>query len=223
MAAGAARRRVRRRVGQTDCLAEAQALSRIEAALRRAARDLDTLDRRWALVGGLAVSARTEPRFTRDADLVVFVSDDRDAEALVLALQRLRYRVVAAVEQEATERLATVRLSPEGETEYGVVLDLLFASSGIEAEIVGAADVLEVLPGLRIPVAQRGHLIALKILARDDRTRPQDVGDLRALLKDARTEDVASARRALALVVERGFHRGRDLVTDLETLVRSAE
>jgi len=31
----------------------------------------------------LAVSVRTEPRLTRDADLAVLVADDRDAEALV--------------------------------------------------------------------------------------------------------------------------------------------
>jgi len=77
-------------------------LTRIEATLARAAADLDALGRRWALVGGFAVSARTEPRFTRDADLAVRVTDDRDAEALVLALQDRGYRVLSAVEQEAT-------------------------------------------------------------------------------------------------------------------------
>jgi hypothetical protein len=58
-------------------------LSRAEAALRRIAADLRELGRRFALVGGLAVSARTEPRLTRDADLAVLVADDRDAEVLV--------------------------------------------------------------------------------------------------------------------------------------------
>ena len=32
-----------------------------------------------------------------------------------------------------------------------MVLDILFASSGIEAEVAEMADVLEVLPGLRVP------------------------------------------------------------------------
>jgi len=88
----------------------------------RAAADLDALGRRWALVGGFAVSARTEPRFTRDADLAVLVTDDRDAEALVLALQDRGYRVLSAVEQEATGRLATVRLAPQWETGRGLAL-----------------------------------------------------------------------------------------------------
>ena len=38
----------------------------IEAALRRVAADFGAAGRRWAIVGGLAVSARAEPRTTRD-------------------------------------------------------------------------------------------------------------------------------------------------------------
>jgi len=41
----------------------------LEAALRRVADDLDKSGRLWALVGGFAVSARVEPRFTRDVDM----------------------------------------------------------------------------------------------------------------------------------------------------------
>lgn len=59
------------------------------------------------------------------------------------------------------------------------MLDVLFASSGIESEVVGSAELLEVLPGLTVPVARIGHLIALKVLSRDDRDRHQDIADLR--------------------------------------------
>lgn len=44
-------------------------MNRLEAALRRAADDLDKSGRRWALVGGFAVSARVEPRFTSEVDI----------------------------------------------------------------------------------------------------------------------------------------------------------
>jgi hypothetical protein len=37
----------------------------LTAALRRASEDLNRSGLRWALVGGFAVSARAEPRFTR--------------------------------------------------------------------------------------------------------------------------------------------------------------
>ncbi|MGH7277846.1 MAG: hypothetical protein ACREJG_04085 [Candidatus Rokuibacteriota bacterium] len=95
-------------------------------------------------------------------------------------------------------------------------LDALFASSGIEAEVVTAADALDVLPGLRAPVATSGHLIALKVLARDDRMRPQDRVDLVALVAAATPADLAQAREALALIEQRGFHRGKNLAAELE-------
>jgi hypothetical protein len=147
------------------------------------------------------------------------VADDREAEALVRDLLPHGYRVAGLVEQEATRRLATARLIPGAEDEKGVVLDLLFASSGIEPEIVAAAEILEVAPGLRVPVATIGYLIALKVLARDDRTRPQDRLDLVALLAAAAPSDVDQARAALAQITERGFQRGKDLVRDLEDLL----
>lgn len=201
---------------KTRRVAPSAPLSRLEAILRRAARDLDDLGRRWALVGALAVSARAEPRFTRDIDLVIAVASDDDAERLVRDLQARGYRVQAIVEQEATLRLATARLMPADEDETGVVLDTLFASSGIESEIVAGSETLEILPDLRTPVATTGHLIALKILARDDRLRPQDRVDLVALVAAATPADIEQARSAIALVTRRGFHRGKDLVADLE-------
>ena len=194
-------------------------MNRLEVVLRRAVLDLADLRLRWALVGGLAVSARTEPRFTRDVDLVIAVPGDPDAEQAVHALQRRGYHVQALVEQEAAGRLATARLVPPSEDEAGIVLDVLFASSGIEPEISEAADALEILPGLRVPVAGVGHLLALKLLSRDDRTRPQDRVDLAELLRVATRADIDGARRAVALIHARGFQRDRDLSRDLERLI----
>ena len=190
-------------------------MSHAEAVLRRIVGDLRDLRRRFALVGGLAVSARTEPRLTRDADLVVLVTDDQDAEALVNGLQSRNWRVVAAVEQNAARRLATARMALAGEDARGAVVDLLFASSGIESEIVDGADPIEAVPGFAVPVARMGHLIALKVLARDDRTRPQDRVDLAALLARADAAALTEARASLELIARRGFGRGRDLLAGL--------
>jgi hypothetical protein len=119
------------------------------------------------------------------------------------------------VEQEAAGRLATARLVPPGEGETGVVLDVLFASSGIEPEVAAAAEVLEILPGLRVPVASAGHLLALKLLSRDDRTRPQDRVDLGALLHVATPADLDEARHGVALIHARGFQRDRDRLSEI--------
>ena len=126
---------------------------------------------------------------------------------------------MAAVEQAAVGRLATVRLTFAGEETSGPVADLLFASSGIEPEIVSSAEPIEVVSGFMAPVARSSHLIALKVLARDDRTRPQDRVDLAALLQRADAEELNQARQALALVTQRGFARGRDLTTALDSAI----
>ena len=195
-------------------------MTRLLAALLRATRDLRDLGQRWALVGGLAVSARAEPRTTRDVDLVVAVSGDPQAEKLVRDLRARGYTLVEHLEQDATGRLATVRFIAPGEDEEGVLVDLLFASSGVEPEIVARAEEIEIAAGISLPIATTGHLIALKLLARDDRNRPQDFDDLRALLEEASPEDVGQAREALQLVIERGYDRGRaDLLEQLEQLV----
>jgi hypothetical protein len=190
----------------------------LEAVLRSAALDLAELRLRWALVGGLAVSARTEPRFTRDVDLVIAVTDD-GAEQAAHALQRRGYRVHSLVEHEAAGWLATARLVPKGGDEAGIVLDVLFASSGIEPEIAESAERLEILPELRVPVASVGHLLALKLLSRDPRTRPPDQVDLVQLRRVAQPGDIDAARDAVALIHSRGFQRDRDLVRDLERLL----
>ena len=96
-----------------------------------------------------------------------------------------------------------------------VVVDLLFASSGIEAEVVAGATRLEVLPHLTAPVASTGHLIALKVLA----GRNQDLTDLEALIPGASASDLDLARGAVKLIQERGFNREQDVVADLEKLV----
>lgn len=50
----------------------------LEAMARRMQRALEERGRDFALVGGLAVSVRTEPRFTRDIDLVVAIDEARE-------------------------------------------------------------------------------------------------------------------------------------------------
>lgn len=191
-------------------------LSPLEEALRAVAADLAHLGVSWALVGGLAVSARAEPRTTRDVDVAVAVEDDAGAEALVRGLQATgQYRLVSVVEQTSAGRLATARLRGPG----GVMVDLLFASSGIEAEIAACAETFDLVPGLPIPVARLGHLIALKVLARDDRERPQDFDDLRALLREATGSELARGREAVRKIEARGFARGRDLSAAVEAMI----
>jgi hypothetical protein len=200
-------------------------LIRLARALVRLESDLRALEIRWAAVGGLAVAARAEPRTTRDLDVAIAVAGDREAERIVLALRLRGYRELplgAVMEQKDVGRLATVRfLVPEIEEdeEGGLVADLLFASSGVEPEIVDAAEMLAVMPGVAVPVVTPGHLFALKVLA----GRPKDLQDCQFLWRRMRPDDLQQAREALELIAERGFHRGKDLKAEMARVLELAQ
>jgi hypothetical protein len=189
---------------------------RLEQALVRLSGDLRALGLRWALVGGLAVSIRAEPRTTQDLDIGVAVSGDREAERITLDLKLRGYQPheVQPFLENADGRLSTTRLlAPEGSDMVGV--DLLFASSGVEEEVVAAAELREVVRGVYLPIATIGHLIALKVLA----GRNKDKTDVQSLLQRASLEELQRARETLELIDRRGFHRGKDLQAELARLL----
>ena len=104
-------------------------MNHLETVLRAAALDLAGLRLRWAVVGGLAISARTEPRFTRDVDLVIAVSDDQGAEQAVHSLQCRGYHVHALDDrtrpQDRIDLGALVRVATPAdldEARHGVAL-----------------------------------------------------------------------------------------------------
>ena len=177
--------------------------------LQTVAKHLGQLGNDWALIGGLAVSAYVEPRFTRDIDIVVSVDDDAEAEDFVRTWREQGFRICSVVEQEATERLATIRSRRSSDNQ--AIVDLMFASSGLEPEIAAEAEVLELAPGVEVPVARLGHLIALKVLSHDDESRPQDGIDLGKLVEIADEDELNAAREALRTIEARGYARGRNL------------
>lgn len=186
----------------------------LDLELRRIAGHLDRLGVPFALVGGVAVALRGEVRLTRDVDVAIAVSSDEQTEALVRELRSVDYELLALVEHEERGRLATVRLrSPSA-----VKVDLIAASSGIEAEVVaGAAPVA--LDGIGdIPVATAVDLVALKVLSMTER-RPQDMMDARGILLATPALDVARVRQRLELITSRGYHREQDLAAKLEGLL----
>jgi hypothetical protein len=183
-------------------------------ALAHIVAELARLKRAFALVGGLGVSVRGEVRFTRDVDLALRVRDDADAEHLARELGARGYTVVALVEHDDAKRLATLRLRSPSE----VTVDLLMASSGIEAEIVARASAVAIEGVGDVPVAQPEELLAMKVLSMDDR-RLQDRIDAVTLLEVNREMDLQRVRANLRLIEERGFHRKQDLAAKLQTLL----
>lgn len=144
-------------------------------------------------------------------------------EALGQVLSRLEEHGASAallggLAVSASGRLATARLLPPGETEEGIIVDLLFASSGIEPEIVDAAANVDIGAPTTVRVARIGHLVALKLLSQDS-ARPQDALDLNALKTVLDPEEQRRAHQACDLIVRRGYHRGRDLRALLATFL----
>lgn len=175
------------------------------------------MGRRFALVGGLAVSFRAEVRFTRDVDLAVVVEDDADFEALIFELRSVGYVAVATVENTQRSRLATARL----ESPLGFIVDLIALTCGIEREIVERATPVEMKNAGILPVARAEELLAMKVLSMSDR-RLQDRIDARNLILYTIDLDIGAVCDNVDQIIMRGFHRGEDLHAKLAAVLDEA-
>jgi hypothetical protein len=59
------------------------------------------------------------------------------------------------------------------------------------------------------------------VLSRDDNRRPQDRMDLVNLLKAASEDEILAARSALNTIQERGFNRGKNLASELASVLQT--
>lgn len=193
-------------------------MTQLQRALLKLQVDLRQLGLRWALIGGLAVSMRGEPRTTRDLDVTVAVTGDSEVESVISKFMSRGYRVKAVRKHPDLKRVSSVRLLVESSAIRGAIIDLMFASSGIEEEVITASEVLEVFPGVAVPVATTAHLLALKTLA----GRAKDVIDFATLAHYASDRDLQQAREALEMIARRGADRGKDLQAEFAQLLGRA-
>lgn len=195
-------------------------LDDLEQHLRRCVACLREIGADFAMVGGLAVGIRTQPRFTMDIDLALAVADDDEAERILSSLLQDGFRPVMELDHAPTGRLATMRLAPPGirfvdmEEEQPPIVDLLFCACGIEDKVVSEAAAFAVYEDLSLPVAQIPHLIAMKTLSYSSR-RMRDLGDLQALIQAATPEQLTYAAQLVSLMIQRGHDDGRDLSREL--------
>ena len=101
----------------------------------------------------------------------------------------------------------------------GVKVDLLFASSGIEAEIVDHATLIDFEGAGSVPVANAEELLAMKVLSMTD-TRLQDRIDAQHLLQFTPKLDLTRVREHLARITDRGYAREQDLDAKLELVLQ---
>jgi len=164
---------------------------------------------------------QAESRSTRDLDIVLAVTDDRQTDDAVRGLRMRGYRdhPTEPMLWRRDGRFFGVRLvsPPLDVAGTMAVVDVLAGCCGVEPEIVAAAEIREALPRLFIPVARTGHLVALKVLA----GRPQDQEDVRILLREIDPRELRLAQQTLLLIEERGFNEEKDLLAELGTLMDS--
>ena len=189
--------------------------------LSRAVADLTDCGVGFAVVGGLAVGVHSEPRFTSDVDPAIASRGDADAEQLTVWMFQRGYQLVSQLENKPSRRLRAVRLKLAG-AENCPLVDLLFAASGIELEVVESAIAAEIFPGVVAPVARPAELIAMKLLASDNRHRHFDIRDMTVLLQTADSATIDIVRQRLGLITDRGLNRGRDLTAEFDMLLKNS-
>ena len=82
--------------------------------LRVVSSHLDEAGAKYALVGGLAVGARCQARFTKDIDFAVATASGEEAERLASTLIHSGFRTFQDFNNSRNDRIATLRLLPPG-------------------------------------------------------------------------------------------------------------
>lgn len=196
-------------------------MKHVTDVLQKTMACLDDFGVRYALIGGLAVSVRSEPRFTRDVDIAVAVDSDEMAEQVVRAMFARGFQLYMQIEQTTAGRLATCRLVHR-DTPESAIVDLFFASSGIEQEVVDAASNLEIVESIELPVVQPEDLIVLKLLAVANRSNLQDTQDVLNLLQTIEPARLERTRSLMRLVSERRPQSGGRLEPLFEQLLEQS-
>ena len=166
----------------------------------------------FALIGGLAVSFRGQPRATADVDVVL----DADVEtALRIAAELLEspFEPLFPGVEEVVERSFIL---PLRHRTTRLKVDASLGLSGFEQAAIARAEYLD-LPGLRAPVVTAEDLLLMKILA----GRPQDEQDASGLVAVRRSDfDWEYCRR---VAIQLGSEIGQDLVSRVDCLRRGSD
>lgn len=130
-----------------------------------------------ALIGGLAVSLRGQPRMTVDVDIVVLATIDQALE-LVADLSTTPFAPLFEGVEDVVRRAFIL---PLRHRVTGVRLDIALGMSGFERQAVQRATPI-VLGAVSIPVVKIEDLLVMKAIA----GRPQDEQDIRGLVRAQR-------------------------------------
>ncbi len=137
---------------------------------------VDLLEQRGiscALIGGLAVSLRGQPRMTLDVDLVIH-AEIADVLRLVADLSQTTFSPLFSGVEEV---VAKAFILPLRHRTTGIRVDLAIGMSGFERHAIERATRMPIGSGT-IPVVTVEDLLVMKALA----GRPQDEEDIRGIV-----------------------------------------
>lgn len=174
---------------------------------------------KFCLVGGLAVSVRAFERTTKDIDFALAVANEQEAEKIVKYFITSGFKLETLLENKFNHSISTVRLKDFADTSY--FIDLIFAASGIEQEVVAQSTEVEVLPDFYLPVATIPGLVVMKLISFDPEIRPTDGVDLNNLISAMSKSDEVKIRELIDLVNKRGYNRGKDLGKSLDLKIEA--
>lgn len=141
-------------------------------ALHRTLDDLAAFldDRRvpFAVINGIAVGVRGEPRFTADVDVILGIDLD-GADTLVEALDASAFRPLFP---DVAEVVRAAFILPVRHRETQIKVDMSIGLTGFERQLIRRATKIK-LGSQPIPVATAEDMILLKLLA----SRPRDTDD----------------------------------------------
>lgn len=162
--------------------------------VQRVLMDLDRAVRRlgasWFLFGARAVGIHGAPRTTKDVDVTVLLGD-RSTDELIVALKQAGFDLL----HDDNVFIATTRVIPSRHRATRMKTDVVLGGPGLEQHFAEQALRVQA-SGIEIPLIRLEHLIVLKCLA----ARPQDIEDLRRLLRRRPDVDLEEVRRLISML-----------------------
>ncbi|MCX6935603.1 MAG: nucleotidyltransferase [Verrucomicrobia bacterium] len=160
------------------------------------------------VIGGLAVQAWGEPRFTMDVDLNLLVGLGREEEFIDAWLEKFSARIPNVKEFALENRVLLLR------SLEGIGIDIALGCLPYEDEAIGRAVDVEFDQGVKIKICTPEDLLIMKSFA----DRPQDWIDIRGILirQNPRSLDWSYIRRHLKVLLD--AKESPELMTKLEKL-----
>jgi hypothetical protein len=184
----------------------------LRTTLVDAVRFLDRHRMPYAVIGGIAVSLRGEPRVTADVDVVIG-TDVAGALQLLDAIQPTPFEPLFQGAEEVVERTLIL---PLRHTASGVKLDIAVGLSGFERQTIARATPVD-FRDFSVAIATAEDLLIMKVLA----SRPRDIQDARGII--AAQAPNLDWEYCLQLAADLGKAVDQDLVGIINSLRRETQ